>query len=65
MNEKKVTLLFPGAGIGERIFPAGHVRFLNGFYRQHGVTVAAGTVVSGLESRDDQQVLLARVPQRR
>jgi NADPH-dependent 2,4-dienoyl-CoA reductase/sulfur reductase-like enzyme len=42
MNGKHVTLITPGTGIGERIFPPDMVEFLNGYYRQNGVEIWAG-----------------------
>jgi 3-phenylpropionate/trans-cinnamate dioxygenase ferredoxin reductase subunit len=60
MQGKEVVMLFPDEGIGARLFPADHARFLNDFYRQHGMEVAAGEVATGLESRGDRQVLRVR-----
>jgi NADPH-dependent 2,4-dienoyl-CoA reductase/sulfur reductase-like enzyme len=39
MNGKEVVLMFPGAGIGRRIFPEAHALFLNDYYRERGVDV--------------------------
>src|SRR5262249_22824049 len=36
-NGTKVTLVFPDAGIGARLFPEDLATFLNGYYRDHGV----------------------------
>jgi NADPH-dependent 2,4-dienoyl-CoA reductase/sulfur reductase-like enzyme len=57
MNHKKVTMLFPGKGIGDRLFPADLSLFLNGFYRNKGVEVLPGEKVSGLERRGNQFLL--------
>jgi 3-phenylpropionate/trans-cinnamate dioxygenase ferredoxin reductase component len=39
---KEVTMIFPEAGIGGRVFPAGQAYFLNEYFRNKGVTVLAG-----------------------
>jgi NADPH-dependent 2,4-dienoyl-CoA reductase/sulfur reductase-like enzyme len=49
MNGKEVTMIFPGAGIGQRIFPADLVQFLNDFYREKGVELVMGATATGLE----------------
>ncbi|MDB6017489.1 MAG: pyridine nucleotide-disulfide oxidoreductase [Pedosphaera sp.] len=51
MNQKEVTLLFPGPSIGGRIYPPDLSQFLNDYYRQKGVAVLAGETGSGLEPR--------------
>ena len=57
MKHKKVTLLFPGKGIGDRLFPADLSSFLNGFYRDKGVQVLAGEKVAGLQKQGEQFLL--------
>src|SRR5438132_380013 len=42
LNQKEVVMLFPGSGIGQRMFPRELSQFLNDFYRQKGVEVLAG-----------------------
>jgi 3-phenylpropionate/trans-cinnamate dioxygenase ferredoxin reductase component len=46
MNGKRVTLLFPEAGIGARVFPADLGRFLVDYYREKGVVVQPGATVT-------------------
>ncbi|MGN6562196.1 MAG: NAD(P)/FAD-dependent oxidoreductase [Thermomicrobiales bacterium] len=60
LQGREVTMLFLEEGIGARLFPADHAHFLNDFYREHGITVAAEETVTGLESRAGQQVLRVR-----
>ncbi|HVB64515.1 MAG TPA: FAD-dependent oxidoreductase [Nitrolancea sp.] len=48
LNGKDVTLIFPGHAIGERQYPKGLSQFLNGYYAEHGVTLATGESVEGL-----------------
>ncbi|HVQ34487.1 MAG TPA: FAD-dependent oxidoreductase [Candidatus Bathyarchaeia archaeon] len=48
MSGCKVTMLFPDAGIGGRIFPADLAAFLAGYYRERGVDVRQGEKVTGV-----------------
>ncbi|MGH9407669.1 MAG: NAD(P)/FAD-dependent oxidoreductase [Terriglobia bacterium] len=57
MNGRKVTLLFPQEGLGQRIFPHDLSQFLNSFYRDKGAEVAAGETVAGVERRGGGFVL--------
>jgi 3-phenylpropionate/trans-cinnamate dioxygenase ferredoxin reductase subunit len=49
MNGQQVTLVFPDAGIGARIFPTELSAFVTGYYRDKGVELLAGTSVTGIE----------------
>ncbi len=60
MNGKEVVLIFPRKGIGDRIFPPAHARFLNDFYREHGVGVAAQERAVGMERRGRRHALTLR-----
>jgi 3-phenylpropionate/trans-cinnamate dioxygenase ferredoxin reductase subunit len=53
MNGKKVTMVLPEAGIGERLYPPDLVEFLTDFYREKGVEVLTGERAVGLEKRGD------------
>lgn len=57
MNGKKVTLVFPGPSIGNRIYPPSLSKFLNGYYEEKGVTVAPAETAIGLEERNSEVVL--------
>lgn len=48
MQGKQVTLIFPEAGNGSRIFPADLSAFLNDYYRQKGVEVLTETTVTNI-----------------
>jgi len=48
MNGAKVSLVFPGAGIGSQLFPTDLALFLNDYYREKGVDVLTGEKVTGL-----------------
>ncbi len=60
MNGKKVAMVFPGDGIGSRIFPTELTEFLNRYYRQKGVEVLTGGEAVGLEMRQGKPVLKIR-----
>jgi 3-phenylpropionate/trans-cinnamate dioxygenase ferredoxin reductase subunit len=45
----RVSLAFPDAGIGGKLFPAHLAEFLNEYYREHGVEVLPGERVSSVE----------------
>jgi 3-phenylpropionate/trans-cinnamate dioxygenase ferredoxin reductase subunit len=49
MNGCVVTIVFPGAGIGSRLFPPDLATFVNGYYEEQGVQVLAGESVAGIE----------------
>lgn len=57
MNGAATTMLFPQEGIGRRLFPAGLARFLNDYYRQKGVEVLPGELVSAIEARGQEIVV--------
>jgi len=45
-NGVEVSLVFPEAGIGARLFPADLAEWLNDYYRERGVEVLAGEKVN-------------------
>ena len=53
-----VVMLFPEAGIGGLAFPADLSRFLNGYYRERGVEVMAGEMVSGIQRNGGSVTIL-------
>jgi 3-phenylpropionate/trans-cinnamate dioxygenase ferredoxin reductase component len=57
LNGKDVVMLFPGAGIGERVFGPDLSAFVTQYYRQRGVEVLVGETVQSLELRGGQVVL--------
>lgn len=52
MQEREVTLVLKGEGIGEGIYPPELSRWLAEYYRGKGVTVHTGTTVERVESRN-------------
>ena len=54
---QEVTMLFPESGIGAVQFPADLSEFLNDYYREKGVTVQTGQMVTGIEKRGDRRIL--------
>jgi 3-phenylpropionate/trans-cinnamate dioxygenase ferredoxin reductase component len=59
-NDQHVVMIFPGEGIGSRMYPPELAAFLNGVYREKGVEVLAGSTVTGCELRDEKAVLAVR-----
>jgi len=56
----KVTMLFPGSGIGAGRYPHSLSNFLDGYYRERGVTLRAGVrVVDGHDLGDRVQLVLS------
>ena len=49
LNGWPVTMVFPGPGIGARIFPADLSSFVTDYYRDKGVEVIADASVTGIE----------------
>ena len=45
----QVTIVFPEDGIGARLFPAELAAFVNGYYREKGVTVLDGELVDSVD----------------
>ena len=54
MNQRQVTMVFPDAGIGSRIFPLDLAQFLTSYYREKGVEVLAGEQVAAVEARGEE-----------
>jgi 3-phenylpropionate/trans-cinnamate dioxygenase ferredoxin reductase component len=48
MNGKKVTMIFPDAAIGQRVYPPRLSRFLNSYFESKGVRVLANRSVTGI-----------------
>ncbi len=47
MNGCKVTMLFPGDAIGERVYPEALAESVTAYYREKGVDVRTGAMVKG------------------
>ncbi len=52
MNGKKVTIVFPDAGIGASVYPPEISDYLNSFFRQKGVEVLSGERVQDIQKKD-------------
>lgn len=48
VNGCAVSMVFPDAGIGSRIYPPGLSAFLNDYYRERGVTLLPGETVAAI-----------------
>jgi 3-phenylpropionate/trans-cinnamate dioxygenase ferredoxin reductase subunit len=60
LNGIHVIMIFPGAGIGDRVFPLELSRYLNTFYRDKDVEVLTATSVTGLDVHSQQLTLKVR-----
>lgn len=57
MNGRKVSLIFPGACIGDRIYPRPLAHFLNVHFRKHGVDVRFNERVERIDKLADKLVV--------
>jgi 3-phenylpropionate/trans-cinnamate dioxygenase ferredoxin reductase subunit len=57
MNDLSVTMIFPEAGIGARLFPADLAEHLVGYYREKGVEIHNGEMVSGIAAEGKARVV--------
>jgi NADPH-dependent 2,4-dienoyl-CoA reductase/sulfur reductase-like enzyme len=57
MNGRKVSLIFPGACIGDRIYPRPLANFLNVYFRKHGVDVRFSERVERIDRQTDKLVV--------
>ena len=56
----QVTMMFPGASLGAGRFPAALAKFIDGYYRERGVTLMPGVkVVDGRADADGVEVALS------
>ncbi len=51
LNKKSVTMIFPDASIGSRVYPQDLSQFLNTFYQSKGVEVLARDGVANIEKK--------------
>jgi NADPH-dependent 2,4-dienoyl-CoA reductase/sulfur reductase-like enzyme len=49
LNGKKVTMIFPGKAIGDRMFQSDLARFISDYYQKKGVELIPGAKVTGME----------------
>jgi len=57
MQGCRVTMFFPDAGIGARLFPADLAGFLNGYYAEHGAEPRPGASVTGIRKSGSGMVV--------
>jgi len=60
MNHQEVVMIFPGEGIGSRVFPAELSKYITDYYREKGVEMMAGERVSALEKRGNELALISQ-----
>lgn len=54
MVGEKVTMIFPGKAISENVFPDDLAKFLNEYYRLHGVEVVTGDSAASVQKDGDR-----------
>jgi 3-phenylpropionate/trans-cinnamate dioxygenase ferredoxin reductase component len=54
MNGRKVSMIFPGACIGDRVYPRPLANFLNLYFRKHGVDVRFSERVERIDRHGDK-----------
>ncbi len=52
MHKTRVTMVFPGRGIGAGLYPGGLSTFLDAHYRAKGVAILAGDAVTGIRRQE-------------
>ena len=57
MNGKQVVMAFPEGGICGNLFPADLAEYLIDYYREHGIEVLPGRLVSQAEKRGERLIL--------
>ena len=57
LNGREVTMIFPGADIGDRVFPRGLAQFVSDYFRKKGVNLLAGEKITGSKTSGNQCVL--------
>jgi 3-phenylpropionate/trans-cinnamate dioxygenase ferredoxin reductase subunit len=57
MNDLRVTMIFPEAGIGGRLFPSDLAANLNDYYKEKGIDVVNGEAVSGVAADGEERVV--------
>jgi NADPH-dependent 2,4-dienoyl-CoA reductase/sulfur reductase-like enzyme len=57
MNGRKVSLIFPGACIGDRLYPRPLANFLNVYFRKRGVDVRFSERVERIDRQTDKLVV--------
>jgi 3-phenylpropionate/trans-cinnamate dioxygenase ferredoxin reductase component len=57
MNGRRVALIFPGACIGDRLYPRPLANFLNVYFRKHGVDVRFNERVERIERQGSKLVV--------
>jgi NADPH-dependent 2,4-dienoyl-CoA reductase/sulfur reductase-like enzyme len=56
-NNKKVTMIFPEAGISGTLFPDDLAKFLVDYYQEKGVAVLTGKLVDSIHKEDDHYIV--------
>jgi len=59
-DNKKVSLLFPEASVGARVFPPDLSQFVTGLFRQNEVDLLSGETLANVESQADGYLLTTK-----
>jgi 3-phenylpropionate/trans-cinnamate dioxygenase ferredoxin reductase component len=62
-NGKKVTMIFPGPSIANRVLPSDLSKYVFSLYQQKGVQMFSGSKVEGLEQRGDELIVRTNTKQ--
>jgi 3-phenylpropionate/trans-cinnamate dioxygenase ferredoxin reductase subunit len=57
MNGKEAIMVFPGEGIGAPVYPKDVSQYLNDFYRQKGVRLVTGAIISGVFRKGGKYII--------
>lgn len=64
LNGKEVTMVFPGSGLGDRVFPRELSQFVSAVYEQKGVRLIRDSKITGLTTDPGRLVLTTSANQR-
>ena len=62
-NGKKVSMIFPGPSIADRVLPSDLSKFVFRLYQQKGVQMFSGSKVEGMEQRGNELILRTNTKQ--
>jgi NADPH-dependent 2,4-dienoyl-CoA reductase/sulfur reductase-like enzyme len=57
MNGKEVVMIFPGKGVGDRVFPKALSEYVSKCYEGKGVELVPGEKIVGLKTQDNRRIL--------
>lgn len=60
MNNKQVTMIFPEAGIGARVYPPALSEYLNNYYREKGITLHVSDTVKSIRKAGAKVIVTSK-----